>query len=128
MIHSLMAKVNFKYAAMCLAVCTAVLLAGCASSIPRMEHLPAGDERIVAELRAAIEADEELPVDAIRVESREGVVVLRGFLESSDQIRRALELAGWVDGVVRVVNRLRLLSGGDARRPGIRVASAPERR
>lgn len=89
----------------------ALISGACSSGVPRLDHLPPGDERIVAELRGALEAEERIDAEAIELECSQGVVVLRGFLRDRDQVRRALELASRVDGVVEVVNRLRVLRG-----------------
>lgn len=90
----------------------AAFSAGCASSMPRMERMPPGDARIEAELRAAIAQDEELQGENIEVTSHDGVVVVAGAVGTRDQVRRVLRLAGRVDGVEQVVNRLMVLPRG----------------
>lgn len=96
------------------------LPSGCASGgvDPELAALPA-DERIQVQVERALRADGKVDAERIRVEVHEGEVVLAGVVSSPEEARRALRIAGDVDGVVQLVNRLRVLRRG---------ASAPARR
>lgn len=93
-------------------LCSA-LAPGCASSggEPPSEGLT--DEWISAEVRGRLSEEEDLAGTTIRVQTRDRVVILSGIVETLDQVREALRLAGRVEGVEQVVNRLRVIPGAD---------------
>ena len=70
------------------------------------------DEWISAEVRRALHRDDRIDASMLRVETRDGVVVLSGVASTLDQVRRALRLAGRVRGVEQIVNRILVLAGG----------------
>lgn len=80
----------------------------CASSRARPQPGVSVDEWINAEVRRVLQRDERVDATTITVETHEGVVILTGIASSLDEIRRALRLAGRVDGALQIVNRLRL--------------------
>lgn len=80
----------------------------CATTYPHLA--PVDDEQIRVEIHQALLDDKRIDAESIRVESREGVVILAGAVGSADEARRALSLAGRVPGVQQVVNRLRVAS------------------
>lgn len=69
------------------------------------------DEWISAEVRRVLQRDDRIDASTLRVETRDGVVVLSGVASTLDQVRRALRLAGQVRGVEQIVNRIRVLAG-----------------
>ncbi|MBI5716900.1 MAG: BON domain-containing protein [Burkholderiales bacterium] len=66
----------------------------------------ASDVAITSKVSDAIAADEELRMTRIRVETRNGRVVLAGSAPDVQSLERATALARAVDGVVWVENRL----------------------
>lgn len=99
-------------------VATAACAAGAVD--PELAALPP-DERIQTEILRALRAEEGVDHEAIRVEVRDGEVILAGVVSSYEGSRRALQIAADIDGVVQVVNRLRVIP------QGITAASAPAR-
>ena len=57
-------------------------------------------DRVKTELFGAVDA----PTGQINLNVEDGVVFLRGHLEDQGQIDELVELAGTIDGVVRVEN------------------------
>ena len=64
------------------------------------------DSFITAKIKAALLKDPAVSALAVSVETRKGTVVLSGFVESDNQMRRAAEIAAGVQGVVTVKNGL----------------------
>ena len=64
------------------------------------------DSVITARIKAALLKDPAVSALAVSVETRKGTVVLSGFVESDNQMRRAAEIAAGVQGVVTVKNGL----------------------
>jgi hyperosmotically inducible protein len=64
------------------------------------------DSVITARIKAALLRDPAVSALAVSVETRKGTVVLSGFVESDNQLRRAAEIAAGVQGVVTVKNAL----------------------
>ena len=64
------------------------------------------DSVITARIKAALMKDPAVSALAVSVETRKGTVVLSGFVESDNQMRRAAEIAAGVQGVVTVKNAL----------------------
>lgn len=89
-----------------------LLLVGCACAgkalDPALADLPV-DERIRVQVLRALRADAEVDHEAIRVEVRDREVILSGVVSSYEESRRALRIAGAVDDVAQVTNRLRVL-------------------
>ena len=60
-------------------------------------------------VEAALAADKRLDAAAIEITVAAGIVELSGTVGSADEVRRALQRAGRVDGVQGIVNRLRVI-------------------
>ena len=95
--------------------CTSMLVGGSGASAGRpigqdnrSASNVARDNRITAAVRARFAADAELGNASLNVDTRQGVVTLRGTLPAFDQRDRAVRLAGDVEGVVRVQNQVRV--------------------
>ena len=103
------------------ALCVVVLLSGCTammlggsgsagrpiggnSSAPPSSS--ASDLRITAVVRNHLNYDDELAGHRIQIDTRDGVVTLRGAVGSFEQRDRAARLAADVADVDRVVNQL----------------------
>lgn len=91
-----------------LALVSILLSSACASSRARPQPGVSVDEWINAEVWRVLQRDERVDATTINVETHDGVVILTGVASSLDAIRRALRLAGRVDGARQIVNRLRL--------------------
>lgn len=66
------------------------------------------DAMISAEVRVALVTDPALSTMDITVETRERVVQLRGFVNTTEEISKAGELASMVSGVTSVKNAIRV--------------------
>lgn len=92
-----------------LAALILITSAGCAST---KEHESTGqyfdDSVITTKVKSAIMADNSLKVSEINVETFKGVVQLSGFVNSSADIDKAVQVARAVDGVKDVKNAMQL--------------------
>jgi len=68
------------------------------------------DSVITAKVKAALVKDPAVSALAVSVETRKGIVLLSGFVDSDSQARRAAEIAAGVQGVVSVKNGLTVKS------------------
>ncbi|MFN6969896.1 MAG: BON domain-containing protein [Rheinheimera sp.] len=66
------------------------------------------DSVITSKVKTAIFADETLKVAEINVETFKGVVQLSGFVNSREDINKAIEVARQVKGVTSVKNDMRV--------------------
>ncbi len=85
------------------------LLVGCASTADQAgtgEYID--DTVITTKVKAAVFADDNLKSTEINVETFKGVVQLSGFVNSQEDINRAVRLAREVSGVKSVTNDMRL--------------------
>ncbi len=64
------------------------------------------DTTINGEVKAKLLGDDVLKGIAVNADTYQGVVTLRGNVDTQDQIRRATEIAKSVRGVTRVENKL----------------------
>jgi hyperosmotically inducible protein len=64
------------------------------------------DRAITSMVMDKLQSDSMLQGSSISVETINGEVTLKGMVNSQADITRAGELAGWVDGVKKVDNRL----------------------
>jgi hyperosmotically inducible protein len=97
--------------------CTATLLAalvlgpvtvsGCAST-GEYAGQAIDDATITTGVKAAINGDPNLKVSELEVETAQGIVQLRGFVGSADDVAAAAAAARTVKGVKSVRNDLRL--------------------
>jgi hyperosmotically inducible protein len=93
--------------------CTSMLMGAsgesAGSSIGQDNRDPAqisADDRISTTIRSKFAADADLGPLRLRVETRNGVVTLRGAVRSFTQRDRAVRIATDVSGVVRVDNQI----------------------
>jgi len=64
------------------------------------------DSAITTQVKALLLAEKGVPSTAISVETYEGRVMLSGFLETKDQVAKAVRVASGVSGVKQVQNNL----------------------
>lgn len=64
------------------------------------------DAAITTKVKAKILQDPNLKVTQINVETYKGVVQLSGFVNSTDAAERAVQVAGNVEGVQKVENKM----------------------
>lgn len=84
-----------------------VLLSACAASPQaRSTGEYIDDKGISAKVKTALVKEPNLKSTQINVETYNGVVQLSGFVDSSDTIRKAGEVATGVSGVKSVINNL----------------------
>lgn len=98
------------------------------SSTPAMapETATAPDDATLASrVREALQEDAEVKDQKIEVSASDGVVQLSGFVDSGDQTARAATVAGAVDGVRSVDNRLELKAGATAAAPSGQPGQPP---
>ena len=104
-------------AALGVAACSSMLLgsSGASAGRPigqdnRSASAVADDRRITATIRQRFAADETLGAANLSIDTRQGVVTLRGALTDFGQRDRAARLATDVAGVVRVQNQISVRS------------------
>ncbi len=102
-----------RFVACAVAVC--LLSLACASRGPVGEDQPTIDAWISAEVRRVLEEESEVVVGDLRIETRDGVLVLSGIQPSLEAVAKALDRASRVRGVLQVVNRIRVVEGVQAR-------------
>jgi hyperosmotically inducible protein len=83
-----------------------IALIGCESPSKQRAQEAINDAEISAAVQAKLTADRSSNFALVSVDSDRGVVRLRGAVSSSEQRKRAEELARQVKGVIRVVNSL----------------------
>jgi osmotically-inducible protein OsmY len=87
----------------------ALALACACSEVPAQDKGPGFDDAMITErVTSALERDPVLKDMHISVETRDGVVHLKGFVDSVAQVERAAELARRVEGVTSVRNTVRV--------------------
>ncbi len=79
------------------------------------------DQRITAEVLRILEEDDDIASADLRIETRDGVVVVSGVQSSLEQVREVLKKVSRVRGVREVINRVRIVHG----RPLSTVGSQP---
>lgn len=89
----------------CIGMITALL--GCAAT-PKQESTGQyiDDSVITTKVKAALFDELSLKTFQINVKTYRGVVQLSGFVESNDNVKKAGEVAGSIEGVVSVRNDL----------------------
>ena len=113
-----MADLNLKRAlgawgAGAILVAVGLLSVACASRGPVGEDPAAIDEWINAEVRRVLGEESEVVVEDLRIETRDGILVLSGVQPSLEAVAKALDRASRVRGVLQVVNRIRVVEGVD---------------
>jgi osmotically-inducible protein OsmY len=81
---------------------------GCASSQPQTAGAYADDSWITTKVKAEIFNEPTLKVTQINVETFKNVVQLSGFVDSTANMNKAVEIARSVKGVASVKNDMRL--------------------
>jgi osmotically-inducible protein OsmY len=92
------------------AVCAALALTtmlGCASA-GQKTGMVVDDSVITAKVKADILADPKLKVFDIKVDTRNGIVQLSGFVDNRAEADEAVAVAGRVSGVKSVANDMRI--------------------
>lgn len=69
---------------------------------------PVSDDLIYDNVKRRLANDADVKGGALEIDVKEGVVTLRGKLESQRQIEKATKLAKKVTGVKKVVNEIQL--------------------
>ena len=88
------------------ALCAVPVATSCSTTRPAKEQ--ARDSGITAKVKAKFVADPEVASHNINVETSEGVVYLTGRVKDARQRDEAERLARGVDGVVDVVNHIKV--------------------
>jgi osmotically-inducible protein OsmY len=83
----------------------------CASRGPVGEDQATIDAWISEEVRRVLEEESEVVVADLRIETRDGILVLSGVQPSLEAVGIALDRASRVRGVQQVVNRIRVVEG-----------------
>lgn len=91
----------------------AAVAAACASSlhhevVTAKKHLD--DHTITASILTAYDADDDLGIVRVQVETHNGIVLLTGIVDSVLAARRAVEIATHIPGVVRVESYLLVIT------------------
>ena len=109
-----------------------VLVLAAAGSAAAADNARYDESSITARVQQKIENDDgRFEGSVIRVETRDGEVTLKGTVASQADVRRAAELAGYVEGVKRVDNRLKTVKsytsssryGGMTLPPGCQIGA-----
>ncbi len=88
---------------------TSTVMAGCTSTRTQQSAGEyASDAAITAKVKAALAAAKDVSAIDVNVETFRHTVQLSGFVDSSAQINRAVEVARGVEGVQSVKNNLRV--------------------
>lgn len=94
------------------AVFVAIALISAVGCAPTAQHEGTGqyvdDSVITAKVKAAVFDEATLKSAEINVETFKGVVQLSGFVNSQDDINKAVELARGIPGVTSVKNDMRV--------------------
>jgi osmotically-inducible protein OsmY len=97
-------------AAMALAV--ALVVAACSTPVARTPPERAADRALVKQVEAAMANDPYVDTDHVSVEARRGIVRLKGLVGTDWDLRRVLQIASAVPGVVRVDDDLEIMDFG----------------
>jgi hypothetical protein len=105
----------------------ALLLSFANTAVAGMGGNSDNDMAITAKVQEKIRSDSSLTGSAITVETRNGEVTLKGMVNSQADVTRAAKLAGYVDGVKQVDNRLSTVGshryGARAPIPGCQIGA-----
>lgn len=71
------------------------------------ERSATNDTAITAKVKSALLADSKIKSTDINVETNKGEAILSGFVDSDLQIDQAIKVAGNVDGVKKVTNKMK---------------------
>ncbi|MFI0489390.1 MAG: molecular chaperone OsmY [Yersinia sp. (in: enterobacteria)] len=67
-----------------------------------------GDSAVTAKVKSALLEDKSLKISDITVETTQGIVTLSGFVSSQVEAKTAVEIAGKIEGVKSVSDKLHL--------------------
>ncbi|MEY4475936.1 MAG: hypothetical protein RL248_1703 [Pseudomonadota bacterium] len=67
-----------------------------------------GDSAVTAKVKSALLEDKSLKINDITVETTQGIVTLSGFVSSQAEAKTAVEIAGKIEGVKSVSDKLHL--------------------
>ncbi len=87
-------------------VCSIIALWGCAAMQNQSSGQPVDDQAITAGVQAALSKDPSLEKYMITVQTFKGEVVLRGRVDTQQDVGRAAEVVHGVKGVVSLYNDL----------------------
>ena len=87
---------------------TALATAGCANVGDKSAGAHIDDSTIATKIKSKFVADKTIEASDIKVTVFEGTVQLSGFAKSTDEVRRAGEIARETSGVKSVKNDIRL--------------------
>ncbi|MDP9127533.1 MAG: BON domain-containing protein [Pseudomonadota bacterium] len=79
---------------------------------------PMGDDAVTARVRKALDADAQIRPLQINVDTFDGVVELRGFVDTSDSEAKAMHIAQQVRGVTVVKDDLSIANDPEIKAPG----------
>ena len=85
--------------------------AGCATHGGVSTDPVSEDQRITSEVTRVVGEIDDVVMEDLRVETRDGVVVVSGVQPSLEVVREILRRAARVRGVSEVVNRIRIAGG-----------------
>lgn len=89
-------------------MCAAAIALVAAASAFAQDGQPVNDRKILFEVQSAIGSERSLAESDIQVESRGGVVTLKGFVRTMEDIATAGRIARGVRGVTGVTNSIRI--------------------
>lgn len=100
------------------ALCAAMVLAAalgvaaCSTPVARTPAERAADRALVKRVEAAMINDPYVDADHVSVDARRGIVRLQGLVGTDWDLRRVLQIASSVPGVVRVDDDLEIMDFG----------------
>jgi hypothetical protein len=88
------------------------------------------DARTTAKLKARFALDPELKTREIHIDTKDGLVTLKGLVDSHEEVARAIRMAVEEDDVLEVTSTLQVSAGGAAaeRLSGVALEPQPIRR
>ncbi len=86
-----------------------------ATEKPRGAGQVISDVTLTAKVKSALLADKTAPGMQINVDTKNGVVILRGEVDNREQIQKSMAIAKKTDGVKMVVNRLSVKTAANAK-------------
>jgi hyperosmotically inducible protein len=98
--------------AVALAAAFCLLAAGCNQPASTSVGTEIDDTVVTTRVKSALLADPDIKSFDLKVETRKGLVQLSGFVDSTDQMMRAISASRGVPGVTAVENNITLKGGG----------------
>jgi hyperosmotically inducible periplasmic protein len=100
------------FPAIALAAACSLLAAGCNQPASTSVGTEIDDTVVTTRVKSALLADPDIKSFDLKVETRKGLVQLSGFVDSTDQMMRAISASRGVPGVTAVENNITLKGGG----------------